>query len=172
MGAAGTRARGAAGWLPQVLPGGGTACGSHSVCLCAFADYKPLFSPFFFVPERMAMAPRQEMLMGVIACPGLELGTRQGTVRGSMAREPGQGLAGHPQSLTDTRMGVHPAPQFCTAGQTTGNASSLGHCWPQDPLWRPGSSQGSGLTPCHSSAPSPLAPPHHEANFNYLLQAI
>lgn len=39
------------------------------------------FPPPFLVPERMAM----EMLMEVIACPGLERGTRQGTVRGSVA---------------------------------------------------------------------------------------
>lgn len=85
-------------------------------------------------------------------------------MRGSVAAELGQGLAGHPRNLMDTGMGVHPASQFCTTGQTTGNASSL---WA---LLAPGSGQGSELSPSPRSAP--WAPPRHGANFNYLLWAM
>lgn len=83
----------------------------------------------------------------------------QGIMRRSVARELGQGLAGHPPSLTDTRVGVHAASQFCTIGQTTGNASSLWALLAPGPTLEARSSRGSGLTPWHSSAPHPAQPP-------------
>lgn len=87
------------GWEPRRPGAGGTAgrlrhgpAGQWhrlrqplAVCLCAFADNEPFPPPASFLPERMAMAPWQEMLMGLSECPGLELGTRQGKRSGSVA---------------------------------------------------------------------------------------
>lgn len=53
-----------------VLPGSGIACDSHSPSAFVLLQIMNLSFPLFFLPERMGMAPWQEMLMGVTACPG------------------------------------------------------------------------------------------------------